>query len=331
MEILEKPYVPPKPPAFSFTYSQRPYENVLTIKNLNLQIGGKQLISGGDMQVTRGSKIAIVGENGAGKTTLLKTIFAGNPQIERGRFVKIALFDQEGLNLNPENTVLSELWERHVGVSQTEIRAALAQSGLFEEDMQKKVKSLSGGERAKLALCILQSENANFLMLDEPTNHLDLPARESLEKALKEFDGTLLFVSHDRYFISALADEIVELDSGKLNTYAGNYESFNKTKAALREEERRVEERAKYAEYEAKKTEGYRSKKERAEEARKKEKIKTIEAEISALEGEEAQINSKLADPAVLADYKKVISLTDRLSQLKIELEALYSEYADMI
>ncbi len=331
LTLPEKPYVPPKPPAFRFVYSQQPYENVLTIKNLELRAGGKELINGGEMTVRRGDKIAVVGENGTGKTTLLKAIFGGNPQIERGRNVKIALFDQEGLNLNPENTVLAELWERHVGASQTEIRAMLARSGLFGEDMPKKVGSLSGGERAKLALCILQSDNANFLLLDEPTNHLDLPARESLEKALKEFDGTLVFVSHDRYFIAALADKIVELEKGKLNTYAGNYENFNKTKAALREALRREEERARYDGYEAKKIEGYRSKKERAEEARKKEKIKFIEAEISKLEGEEAQINSELADPAVISDYKKVQMLSDKLYRIKNELEDLYSEYADMI
>lgn len=331
MEVLEKPYVPPKPPTFKFTYTERPYENVLTIENLNLEIDGKMLIRGGNLSITRGQKVALVGENGTGKTTLLKAITRGNNAIARGRYVRLALFDQEGLNLNPENTVLAELWERHVGATQTEIRSLLARSGLFEEDMQKKVKSLSGGERAKLALCILQSENANFLLLDEPTNHLDLPARESLEKALKEYDGTVLFVSHDRYFISAVADNIAEIEDKKLNIYAGNYQFYNDKKAELRQKIKALEEQAKYSEREEKKTESYRSKKERAEEAKRKERVKKIEADISALEEEEAEINNSLSDPTVLADYKRVQSLTDRLMEIKTTLDSLYSEYSEMI
>lgn len=331
MEVLEKPYIPPKPPAFKFTYTERPYENVLTVDNLNLEIDGKKLIRGGNFSVTRGQKVALVGENGTGKTTLLKAISRGNNAITRGRYVRLALFDQEGLNLNPENTVLAELWERHVGASQTEIRSLLARSGLFEEDMQKKVKSLSGGERAKLALCILQSENANFLLLDEPTNHLDLPARESLEKALKEYDGTVLFVSHDRYFISAIADNIAEIEDGKLNTYAGNYQFYNQKKAELRQKLKQAEEQAKYFEREEKRTESYRSKRERAEEAKRKEQIKKLEGEMSALEREEAEINDSLADPSVLSDYKKVQTLSDRLAEIKNLIDSLYNQYSELL
>lgn len=331
MELIEKPYVPPKPPAFKFTFTDRPYENVLTAKGFNLEIGGKMLICGGELHVTRGKKVALVGENGTGKTTLLKAIASGKPEFERGRFVRLALYDQEGLNLNPENTVLAELWERHVAATQTDMRAMLARSGLFEEDMQKSVKSLSGGERAKLALCILQSENANFLLLDEPTNHLDLPARESLEAALKEFEGTLLFVSHDRYFIAALADEVLEISNRKLNMYAGNYEYYNAEKSKQATLLREEEERKAQAEREEKKSESYRSKKERAAEAQKKEKIKALEAKISALEGEEAEINMDLSNPEILADYIKVRRLTERLAEIKNLLDALYNEYSTMI
>ncbi len=325
----EKPCLPPSPPLFGFAFSQKSYENVLTIKNLNLEAGGKQLITGGNLKITRGDKVAVVGDNGTGKTTLLKAVMGGNPAIEIGRSVKIAIFDQEGLNLNPENTVIDELWERHVNFSQTETRALLARSGLYAADIQKKVKNLSGGERAKLALAILQAENANFLLLDEPTNHLDLPARESLENALKEFCGTLLFVSHDRYFISAIAGKIVELEGGKLNTFAGNYLEYTQSKAEARPAEKPLGGRDEAAEH-AKKS-GYRSKKERAETERKKERIRDIESEIAELESEEAELNSRLSDPAVLTDYMQVRELSGKLSQIKNRLEALYAEYADMI
>ena len=132
--------------------------------------------------------------------------------------------------------------------------------------MTKPVKSLSGGERAKLALCILECEHGNFLLLDEPTNHLDLPARESLEKALKDFDGTILFFSHDRYFISAIAGKVVEIEDGKLNVYDGNYEFFTEEKRRKREQLQRQEEEKRQTALKEEKQSSYRSKKERAEE-----------------------------------------------------------------
>lgn len=328
MEILEKPFVPHKAPKFVFSYDTNPYENVLKINGLNLEIGGKSLICGGQLGVRRGEKVALVGENGTGKTTLLKSIVnGGNPAIEVGRFVKFAVYDQEGGNLNGENTVLAELWDRHLGYTQTEARSALARCGLFEEDMQKPVKSLSGGERAKLALCILEGERGNVLLLDEPTNHLDLPARESLEKALKEFDGTLIFVSHDRYFISALAGKVVEIENKRLNTYDGGYDFYTSEKKLIKEKEAREEELAKIAERENERQNAYRSKKDRAAEAQKKERIKRIEADICAVESEEEAINAQLSDPEITADYRKVNELTERLQNLKIRLDELYKEY----
>ena len=332
MEILEKPYVPPKAPKFGFSYDTNPYENVLKIDGLNLEIGGKSLICGGQLSVRRGEKVALVGENGTGKTTLLKSIIkGGNPKIEVGRFVKFAVYDQEGANLDSENTVLAELWDRHLGYTQTEARSALARCGLFEEDMQKPVKSLSGGERAKLALCILEGERGNVLLLDEPTNHLDLPARESLEKALKEFDGTLIFVSHDRYFISALAQKVVEIENCRLTTYDGGYENYNEEKRLAREKAAREEELAKIAERETDRQNAYRSKKERAAEARKKERIKQIEADICAVEEQERAVNEQLSDPEICADYRKIGELTDKLQNLKNRLDELYKEYETML
>ena len=332
MEILEKPYTPPSAPKFNFTFDEPPYENVLEIKDLNLEICGKRLICGGQLQIKRGEKVALTGENGTGKTTLLKQIVANKDRnINLGRSVKTAFYDQEGLNLNAKNTVLAELWERHVLYTQTEIRSALARAGLFEEDMQKSVAALSGGERAKLALCILESERGNFLILDEPTNHLDLPARESLEMALQNFEGTLLFVSHDRYFISALAGKIVEIENQALNTYEGGYEFFTGEKQRKAEIERRKEEEIKNLQYKEKKNASYRSAKERAQETRKKERIKQIEADICAVEREEEQINTLLSDPEVSADYKKVQSLLQNLEELKIRLDALYKEYEEVL
>jgi ATP-binding cassette subfamily F protein 3 len=331
MEILEKPYTPPTPPEYIFKYDQQSYESVLDIQNLNLEIGGKRLISGGQLSLVRGNKLAIVGENGTGKSTLLKTIIAGNPAIRVGRFVKIGYYDQEGANLDGNNTVLDELWNRHLGLTQTEVRAALARCGLFAEDMYKPVKALSGGERAKLALCILECERANTIVLDEPTNHLDLPARESLERALKKFDGTLIFVSHDRYFISAIADRVVEIEGGKLNYYEGGYEYYNEEKKKRVENLRAEEEARLYAQKDAEREKSFRTKKERAESERKKAEIKKLESEIGELETEEEEINQSLANPDILCDYVKVNALSARLEQIKADLDTLYNRYADMI
>ena len=332
MEILEKPYTPPAPPRFKFVFPVNTGELVLDIKNLDLSVGGKTLFNGGSLQLTRGKKLAVVGENGTGKSTLLKLIAGGgNYNCLLGRFVKIAYYDQENLNLNPENTVLAELWERHVSSSQTDVRARLARCGLVAEDMYKKVGELSGGERAKLALSVLEAEEGNVLLLDEPTNHLDLPARESLERALKEFGGTLIFVSHDRYFISALADCVAEIEGGKLNFVNGNYESFREEKRRQAKELAEMQAKEAQQAYLESRREGYRSKKERAAEAAQKARIKQIEEAISKNEEEEAALSEKLADPAVTADYREIERLCSRLDELKREQEELYIQYDKLI
>lgn len=332
MEILEKPYTPPAPPRFKFVFPVNTAETVLEVKNLDLEAGGKRLFSGGNMVITRGKKLAVVGENGTGKSTFLKLIArGGNERCVLGRFVRTAYYDQENLNLNPENTVLSEMWERHVTSSQTDIRSELARCGLSAEEMYKKVGELSGGERAKLALCVTEAEEGNVLLLDEPTNHLDLPARESLEAALKSFEGTVIFVSHDRYFISALSDCVAEIEDGKLNFVNGGYESFREAKSQQAKKLEEEREKIAQAEYSERRKESYRSKKDRAAEAAVKGRIKAIEAALSSNEAEEADIQAQLADPSVTADYREVEHLCARLDSLKEEQEKLYSEYAELI
>ena len=332
MEILEKPYAPPAPPRFKFTFPVNTAELVLDINNLDLEAGGKTLFKGASLSLRRGRKLAVIGENGTGKSTLLKLIAGGgNLNCTLGRFVRLACYDQENANLNADNTVLAELWERHVTSSQTDVRARLARCGLSAEDMYKKVSELSGGERAKLALCVLEAEEGNVLLLDEPTNHLDLPARESLERALKEFEGTLIFVSHDRYFITALADCVAEIEGGKLTFAECGYEAFRELKKEKSAEEERALAAARQEEYLKRRSESYRSKKERAAEAGLKARIKKIEADIAEKEGEEAEISNLLAAPSVTADYRRVEELCARLEIIKKEQEELYKEYETLI
>ncbi len=330
MERIERPPLPPSPPRFSFSYAEKPYEKVLEVSDLRLAAGEKVLLENASFALTRGEKCAVVGDNGTGKSTLVKEIVKNkNPAVKIGRFVKVAYYDQENANLNPENTVLGELWERHVLWDQTKVRNILAQAKLDAGDMDKKVRMLSGGERAKLALAVFECENGNFLILDEPTNHLDLPARESLEDALKAFDGTILFVSHDRYFIQALAGKIVELSDGKAVEFKGTYDEYNAFKAALKDGGERP---APQKSAEAKpKESGYRTKEERAAETKKRLRVKQIEEEISALETEEAEINSQLALPEIAGNYELLKEKCARLEEVKNLLDGLYEEYETLI
>lgn len=330
MERIEKPALPPTPPRFSFTYAERPYERVLSVENLTLQVGERTLLSGVNFAVLRGEKCAVVGDNGTGKSMLLKEIVRGkNEKIKLGRFVKISCYDQENANLDPENEVLYELWSRHSLWEQTKVRKILAQAGLGAEDMEKKVKTLSGGERAKLALAVFECESGNFLLLDEPTNHLDLQARESLEQALKEFDGTVLFVSHDRYFIQALAGKVLELADGQATEFNGNYEEYTALKAEEKAKKLFQKEPQKPAT--ATPTQSYRSKEDRAAETKKRLRIKEIENKISALEEEETSINIDLATPEVSGNFSLLTEKCNRLENLKAELDALYEEYEKLI
>ena len=331
MELIEKPALPAPPPRFAFPYSEKPYEKVLEVTDLHLTAGEKTLLEKASFTLMRGEKCAIVGDNGTGKSTLVKELVRNkNQAVKFGRFVKYASYDQENANLDPENTVLSELWGRHISWDQTRVRTVLAQAGLPAEDMDKKVRMLSGGERAKLALAVFECENANTLILDEPTNHLDLPARESLEAALKEFDGTVLFVSHDRYFIRALAGKILELDNNEATCFTDNYDEYTAYKNTLKTEVQNTVERVPAPA--VSKTDGYyRSKEERAADAKRRTRTKKVEEEISALETEEAQINADLATPEVTGNFSLLTEKCNRLEEIKNKLDELYAEYETLI
>lgn len=331
MELVEKPSLPPTPPRFVFTYSEKPYERVLEIQNLRLTAGEKTLLENSSFTLMRGEKCAVIGDNGTGKSTLIKEIVKGkNAAIRFGRFVKVACYDQENANLNPNENVLSELWGRHVTWEQTKVRNILAQAGLIAEDMDKKVRMLSGGERAKLALAVFECENGNFLILDEPTNHLDLPARESLESALKAFDGTLLFVSHDRYFIRALAGKILELENGKSTEFNGSYDEYTAYKQQLKKQVEHVPAPAISKNSEQKES-YYRTKEERAQDAKRRTRVKKIEEEISLLEAEDAEINEALSTPEVTSNFPLLTEKCNRLEEIKTMLDRLYEEYETLI
>lgn len=332
MEKLDEPKTPVSPPSFSFTFETDPAKEVLTFQDYCLTVEDKALFSHADFTLLRGEKCALIGENGTGKSTLIKQIYAHTDEkIRLGRFVKIGYYDQENANLDPNNTVLAELWGRHVLWSQTDVRKLLARSGLFAEDTEKKVRSLSGGERAKLALAVFSAENGNFLLLDEPTNHLDLPAREALEKALKDYQGTILFVSHDRYFISAVAGKIAEIKDKRLTVFDGTYEAFCEKKRSsepiVRNEPSEKTVKSETREAPVAEVKSYRSKEERANDAKKKERARQIEKELESLEAEEKKITEELSTSEVSANYALLKEKCDRLEEIKQRTDELYEEY----
>jgi ATP-binding cassette subfamily F protein 3 len=192
--------------------------------------------------------------------------------------------------------------------------------------MEKPVSALSGGERAKLALAVFESEHGNFLVLDEPTNHLDLQARESLEEALKAFDGTVLFVSHDRYFIGAIADKVMEIEGGKFTEFKGSYNEY----LALKKVQKAKDE-APMPAVTAKPNENFKSKQARADEAKKRQRVKEIERRIALLEEEESALSADLADPAVTSNYTLLKEKCTRLEEIKSQTDALYEEYENLI
>lgn len=332
MELLEKPLPPPRPPVFRFAFGEKSEEAALGVEGLTLSAGGKTLAEGVSFAMRRGEKAAIVGENGTGKSTLIRTLVKkSDPAVRWGRFVKIGYYDQENADLDPEETVLGALWHKHTGWTQTEARSALARAKLTAEDIEKKVKSLSGGERAKLSLVLLEAEGANFLVLDEPTNHLDLLAREALEDALKQYEGTLLFVSHDRYFIQNIAGKIIEIADKKLTVYPCGYDDFNALKkqaAAKAQAAASAEDANRRA---SAQTASYRSKAERAEDAKRKQLAKQTEKDISDTEAEIAALQEEIARPEVAADYKLLGEKCALLDALNERLERLYAEYEKFI
>ncbi len=330
MDVLEKPVPPPAPPRFSFETSEKCEERALSVQGLTLSAGEKLLFSNAEFEVRRGEKIAVVGENGTGKSSMIRTLVSDrNAAVRWGRYVKIGYYDQENATLDPEETVLGALWHKYTFLSQTQARNLLAGAKLTAEDIDKKVRSLSGGERAKLALVLLEAQKANFLVLDEPTNHLDLPARESLEEALCAFEGTLLFVSHDRYFIEKIADKILEIADNKITLYPCRYEEYTAIKNAVSENTETATKTEKTNQRD--KTNSYRSKADRAEDAKRKFRLKTLEAEISAVEQEIDRLEQEIALPEIASDFKVLQEKCTALEAAHSKLDALYGEYETLI
>ena len=302
MEIVEKPVIYEKTAKIKFEYDITPPLDILKVKDIDVTVGNRRLVDSVSFSVRRGDKIGIVGSNGIGKSTLLKVIQRFLP-VHRGGIewadnVKISYFDQENARFDMNDAVINAVHKNFRMMKESEIRTLLGSVLLTGDDVFKKVGVISGGERAKLCFALMKLERGNVLILDEPTNHLDISTREIIEAALLNYDGTVIFVSHDRYLLNKLSSRILEITENRARVYDGGFDEYMEVKrAAPVITLRRNPEAAKLG-----KT-THRSKSQRAETVNKRMRIKELETEIERLDFKIACLEAEISTPVVCADY----------------------------
>lgn len=304
--------------------------DVIIADSLAKSFGSKRIFQNASMHITRGERVFILGDNGCGKTTFLKTLM-GQYAPDEGTFVFgenlfKGYFDQVQAGLDLNKTAIEEVWSKYPQMTQTQIRSALAAFLFKGDDVYKKISELSGGERARIALLSLMLGGHNLLLLDEPTNHLDSASREELEATLLQYSGTMLIVSHDRYFINKLSTRILELSENGFTEYLGDYDYYIE-KREQRQPTAITTETAKKPE----KVNDYKLKKEQAAQQRKmKSQLAKTETEIAHLEAELEEIQAKLADPETQTDYENLMKYTALLEQKNDELLDKYSLWEEL-
>ncbi|MBT8907254.1 ABC transporter [Lactobacillus delbrueckii subsp. bulgaricus] len=310
-------------------------KEVLILKDLAVGYPDKTMLKDISFQINKGDRVAIIGQNGIGKSTLLKTVMKQLPVksgvIKYGASLDIGYYDQELQGIDYSKTVIDTIWDRHKDMNEKDIRSILASFLFTAKDIDKQVSQLSGGQRARLTLTVLAMEHDNFLLMDEPTNHLDLDAKEVLEKALADYDGTLLFVSHDRYFINELANKIVVAKDGQAKIYEGNYTYYLNEKA--KEEAAAQETAAQEAPVVKAVSESkfsYQEQKKRDSEKRKLERqVAQAEKDLEELEAKEQEIQEAMADPAIAADFSKLGPLQEDLTAVQEKISQVSQAWED--
>ncbi|AAS08445.1 ABC-F family ATP-binding cassette domain-containing protein [Lactobacillus johnsonii] len=323
----------------NFTSDRPSGKEVLIAKDLTIGYPDKTMVSDIDFQVNKNDRVAIIGPNGIGKSTLLKTIMKKlepkDGSIKYGASLDIGYYDQELQSLDPSKTVLDTIWDRHKTMPEKDVRSILASFLFTAEDIDKTVGQLSGGQKARLTLTVLSLEKDNFLLMDEPTNHLDIEAKEVLEQALDNYDGTLLFVSHDRYFINELANKIISVRDGHAKIYNGNYSYYldEKAKQAAAVQEAKAEQTESTTS--ANQNQGklsYQEQKAHDSQKRKLERaVSDAEARIEKLENEEQEIQTEMANPDIAASFEKLGPLQEKLSAVQEQLNQANTDWENAL
>jgi ATP-binding cassette, subfamily F, member 3 len=336
MELLDRPQGDEKSARFSFQIMKQTGNDVLRTEQLS---GGydSPLFENLNLAINRSESIALLGPNGIGKSTLLKIITkqleALRGQIRYGSNVLIGYYDQEQAKLNSNKQVLYELWDDYPLTPEKEIRTILGNFLFSGDDVLKSVSDLSGGEKARVALAKLMMQKANFLILDEPTNHLDLDSKEILENALIDYPGTILFVSHDRYFVNRMASRVVEMTKDGLVDYIGDYDYYLAKKQENIERKQLKEQqqvKVQQTDEQPSKQAFLQDKETKRKERQMKRRLEEIELEIEKLELAIAEKQEALCDPDVYHDHNKVSQLNIEIEQHKQELDALMDEWTEL-
>lgn len=318
-ERLEKPLEEPRDVRFEFGFDAQPVKEALSVKNLSVSVGGKKLFENVDLTLFRGEKLAIVGANGVGKTSFIKALTGEIPfsgRVNWGAGVKTGYFEQECRNLVLSNTVYDEVCRHFSLLTPYDVRSLLARALIFGDDVEKRVGELSGANRSKVALAILMRKRPNVLVMDEPTNHLDYKAMEGLDKALSDFDGTLLLVSHDRFLLNRVPTRLAELtpDGFRFFSSLDAYTAKAAQKAVVFEKQRSARSESSY------KADKKQGRVLRAEKNR-------LERELTAKEKEAEALAALLSSPQAMSDYKFYNETAKKLQEVQAECDALLEKW----
>ena len=331
IERVEKP-VSEQKVRFSFGARRRSGDDVLMVKNLEKSFGSRTLFSGLNLHLRAGDRVAVIGQNGVGKSTLLNLICGlqkpDSGQILFGSNVDVGYYDQQQSSLHPEKDIMSEVWDDFPWMEPGDVRAVLALFLFTGEEVFKRISTLSGGERGRVALAKLMLKKDNLLLLDEPTNHLDMDSREVLEDALNDYEGTLLTVSHDRYFINRVANRVLEMTPQGAKDYLGNYDDYLEKK---RQEEMGLLEEA--APGMTRTQMDKEKRKQRLKNENKKQllqRLKDTEAAIPAAEEAIARLEAQMGDPEIYKDGQKAAQVAREHEQMQQKLDALYEEWEEL-
>ncbi|EAC6872966.1 ABC-F family ATP-binding cassette domain-containing protein [Listeria monocytogenes] len=338
MDVLGRPQGDEKAAHFGFQFEKQTGKDVLMVDQLSIGYAkDKRIASNLTFEMKRQDSLALVGPNGIGKSTLLKTLIRDIPALSGefhfGAGVKIGYYDQEQAKLTSNKTVLMELWDDYPELNEVNVRTTLGNFLFSDDDVLKNVQSLSGGEKARLALAKLTLLEANVLILDEPTNHLDIESKEVLEAALIDFEGTILFVSHDRYFINRIASKIVELAPEKATVFLGDYDYYQEKLAEAKElarldaEDRRKKGEQVEATASVRKL-NYQEEKEQQKLLRqRKRKLEEVEKAMEATDEKIAELEHQLTEPEVFQNHEKALEITQELDAVKANGEKLMEEW----
>ncbi|MDO5096302.1 MAG: ABC-F family ATP-binding cassette domain-containing protein [Peptostreptococcaceae bacterium] len=334
MEVIEKPHSIQKKASIRFTPSIVSGYEVMHAKELAKAFEQRVLFENLSFDIFRGEKVALIGPNGIGKTTLFNILlgkdadFSG--QIQFGTNVNPLYFDQTRSDLNPSNSILDEVWNAYPHLNQTSVRNYLAAFLFTGEEVFKPIGSLSGGEQARISLLKLMLSKGNFLFLDEPTNHLDIDSKEVLELALSAYEGTIFFISHDRYFVNALADRIIEFSPEGVREFLGNYDDYQYTLQTEREEKEKRLAESMAPTNKTQQKQQYKKEKEKVSEQRRlKNAIKSAEETIAALEKELEKIDELMCLEEIYSDPQKSLDVMNQKTEAENKLDKAMQEWEE--